>query len=214
MGCRMTMDFLPLEFIHRPESTAQRVVLFPGTWNPPTIAHLEIARAALHHADEVTWVLPRAFPHKDFAGADFAARASMLQSLMHESPRFSAAISTGGLYADIAREARASLGDQADIALVLGRDAAHRIATWDYGRPAFFDDFIRDFRLLVAARHGDYEPAPHQAERILPLAMNASWDEVSSSEVRRRIQSGKEWRHLVPSALVLMIEDIYAGRNA
>jgi nicotinate (nicotinamide) nucleotide adenylyltransferase len=200
---------LPLELIQERAPVSQRVVLFPGTWNPPTIAHLEIARAALADADEVIWVLPRAFPHKDFEGADFESRKRMIERIVHDTPGFSAAISTGGLYAEIAREARELLGSRADISLAMGRDAAERIANWDYGRPGFFDDFVREYKLLVAARSGDYSPARNHAGRITALQMGRTWDDVSSTEVRRRILEGGEWKHLVPAAIHDMVQILY-----
>jgi nicotinate-nucleotide adenylyltransferase len=199
------------EFLHRSKTASSRVILFPGTWNPPTIAHVDIARAALLHADEVIWVLPRSFPHKAFEAADFKARCAMLRMLTPESDGFSAAVSTGGLYAEIAQEAREYLGPGIDISIALGRDAAERIATWDYGRPGFFDEFVQEFKLLVAARRGDFSPSHRHAGRISALPMSATWDDVSSTEVRRRIVAGEEWRHLVPSALILMIESLYGG---
>jgi nicotinate-nucleotide adenylyltransferase len=197
------------EFLHRSKDTSSRVILFPGTWNPPTIAHVDIARAALQHADEVIWVLPRSFPHKGFEAVDFAARCSMLRILTRESDGFSGAVSSGGLYAEIAHEAREYLGPDVDISIALGRDAAERIATWDYGRPGFFDEFVQEYKLLVAARRGEFSPSHHHSGRISALPMSASWDDVSSTEVRRRIAAGEEWRHLVPSALIFMIETLY-----
>ncbi len=128
------------------------MALFPGAWNPPTIAHVAIARAARALADEVIWVMPRAFPHKGFEGAGFAARCRMLEILAQQDEGFSAAVSDGGLYAEIADEAREFFGHGAEIVLVCGRDAAERIARWDYGAPGVFDDLLRRYRLLVAAR--------------------------------------------------------------
>jgi nicotinate-nucleotide adenylyltransferase len=199
---------LALEFLYRTAENPARVVLFPGAWNPPTVAHLDIARTARREADEVIWILPRAFPHKRFEGAGFEVRREMLESVARNAG-FSAAVSDGGLYAEIASEAREFFGPQTDIALVLGRDAAERIAAWDYGAPGFFDNFIRRHKLLVAARGGDYEPAGHHRGRIFTLPMEASWDEVSSSEVRRRIAEGGDWRILVPPAIAEIVEDLY-----
>jgi len=199
---------LALEFLHRTAENPARVVLFPGAWNPPTVAHVDIARMARRQADEVIWVLPRAFPHKEFEGAGFDARRAMLETVARNAG-FSAAVSDGGLYAEIAAEAREYFGPEADIALVLGRDAAERIAAWDYGAPGFFDDFIRRHRLLVAARAGEYEPVAHHKERISRLPMESTWDEVSSSEVRRRIADGADWRALVPPAIAGIVADLY-----
>jgi nicotinic acid mononucleotide adenylyltransferase len=209
----ITTVLVALEFLYRiaPDRTTdpKRVALFPGTWNPPTIAHLDIARVARNYADEVIWVLPRAFPHKGFEGADFDARARMLEVLARQDKAFSAAVSDGGLYAEIAGEAREYFGPQTAISLVLGRDAAERIAAWDYGAAGVFDDFVRRYELLVAARRGEYEPAGHHKESIFTLPMETSWDDVSSSEVRRRIQSGEDWRGLVPPSIVEIVRGLY-----
>jgi nicotinic acid mononucleotide adenylyltransferase len=200
---------LALEFLYRATRNSARVALFPGTWNPPTVAHVDIARTARLQADEVIWLLPRVFPHKGFEGAAFDARRGMLETLARQHAGFSAAVSDGGLYAEMAAEAQDYFGPQTEISLVLGRDAAERIAAWDYGAPGVFDDFVRRHRLLVAARRGDYEPASHHRERISRLPMESSWDEVSSSEVRRRIASGEDWRVLVPPAIAGIVRDLY-----
>jgi len=200
---------LALEFIYRGARNPARVALFPGTWNPPTVAHVGIARIARNHADEVIWVLPRTFPHKGFDGADFDARRRMLEILARQHAGFSAAVSDGGLYTEIAGEARDYFGPETQIALVLGRDAAERIAAWDYGAPGVFDDFIRRYKLLVAARRGEYEPAGHRREFISTLPMESSWDDVSSSEVRRQISNGENWRELVPPAIAGMVQHLY-----
>jgi nicotinic acid mononucleotide adenylyltransferase len=39
--------------------------------------------------------------------------------------------------------------------------------------------------------------------------MESSWDEVSSSEVRRRIANGEDWRVLVPPAIAEVVQDLY-----
>jgi nicotinate-nucleotide adenylyltransferase len=200
-----------LEFFHRYRAgdKAGRVAVFPGAWNPPTAAHLEIARAARARVDEVIWVLPRVFPHKVFEGAGFDARRRMLLKLVEGEPGFSAAVSGGGLYADIAAEAREFYGGETEIALLAGRDAVERMAGWDYGRPGVFDELLARHRILVAARGGQYEPAGHHNERIVRLEMEADWDEVSSSEVRRRMAHGEDWRELVPAAIAAMVGELY-----
>jgi nicotinate-nucleotide adenylyltransferase len=204
---------LALEFLYRSAASGapvpERVAVFPGAWNPPTLAHVEIARAARRHADEVIWVLPRAFPHKGFEGADFAARSRMLEKLARESEGCSVAVSDGGLYMEIAGEAREFFGPGPEILLVCGRDAAERMATWDYGAPDVFENMLRNYPLLVAARGGEYEPAGRYCDRIARLNMGADWDEVSSSEVRRRIAEGEDWRPLVPPAIAAMVESLY-----
>jgi nicotinate-nucleotide adenylyltransferase len=187
------------------EGTPLRIALFPGAWNPPTVAHLAIARAALNYVDEVVWLLPREFPHKTFEGADFEQRRRMLCRIAEGERAFSVAVADCGLYVEMADEARAYFGPEPEIALLCGRDAAERIATWNYQQPGVFDDMLERYTLLVAGRDGDYLPHPRHAERVTVIPMGAAFDEVSSTEVRARMATGQPWRHLVPDAIVELL---------
>ncbi|HWF07975.1 MAG TPA: hypothetical protein VG297_05895 [Bryobacteraceae bacterium] len=201
---------MAFEFLYRAVPDAKRVILFPGAWNPPTVAHLEIARAAREHADEVIWVLPRVFPHKEFGGAGFEARCRMIDTLARGEQGFSAAVAGKGLYAEIGDEAAECLAPATSIDFVLGRDAAERIAAWDYGAPGVFDAFVKRHRLLVAARNGEYEPPASHRDFIRILPMKGSWDAVSSSEIRQRISQGKSWRDLAPASIESVIHELYS----
>jgi nicotinic acid mononucleotide adenylyltransferase len=207
IGLCITTVLVPIQFQYRDASrpTPSRIALFPGAWNPPTVAHAAIARAALEWADEVIWILPKAFPHKGWEGLDIPARLEMLRRVAMAEPSFSVALAQGGLYFEMAEEARDFFGSAPEIGLLCGRDAAERIAGWDYGTPGVFDQMIELYPLLVAARAGHYEPAQHQAGRIIHLAMPPEFDEVSSSEVRRRIAANEAWRHLVPDQIVALL---------
>ena len=207
---------MALEILHRGVRAADqpgpaRLAVFPGAFNPPTIAHLEIARAAAEWADEVLWVIPRAFPHKVFDGAPFGPRCSMLAALAQSQPGFSAATSEGGLYGEIAEEARCHFGEATQIALVCGRDAAERLVEWDYGDPHYVDRMLERCRILVATRRGEYQPPERHSSRITTLSLAASHDFVSSSEVRRRIEKGRDWRELVPAAIHEQIRAVYGA---
>jgi nicotinic acid mononucleotide adenylyltransferase len=67
-----------------------------------------------------------------------------------------------------------------------------------------------EFHLLVAERQGAYTPPEHLRHRILPLNMADSFDEFSSTEVRRRIAAREAWEHLVPETIVDLVREIYA----
>ncbi len=200
---------MPFEFLHRKVLSVSRIALFPGAYNPPTVAHVEIARAALDWADEVVWILPRALPHKALDAADFAFRCQMLGQISNINDAFSVATTAGGLFAEIAAEGRDAFGPSPELALVCGRDAAERAATWEYGRPGVFDEFIAEYRLLVADRAGDFQPG-HQANRIIRLNLRPGIAaDVSSTEVRRRMEQGLPWEHLVPPAIAAVVRDRY-----
>ena len=198
-----------MEIIYRGSVTPDCVAVFPGAYNPPTAAHLAIAHAALRWAGEVVWVLPRSFPHKSFEGANLAQRCEMLTVIAQRNAGFSVGISEGGLYSEIAEEARQYYGDAVEIGLLCGRDAADRIANWDYGAPGVFDEMLGQYQLLVASREGHYQPAEHLRDRVVPLTLEASLNQVSSSEVRCRIAEGQPWTYLVPPEICGLVRDFY-----
>ena len=200
---------MALVFEHRADLDPARVAVFPGAWNPPTVAHEAIARATLQWADEVVWILPRVFPHKTFEGATFDARRRMLRELAKSGKQFSAAVSDGNLHYEIAAEARAAYPHSAEVALVCGRDAVERIATWDYGRPGVFEDLVSAHPILVAARRGEYQAAEGFERRIIPLDLGGDFDEISSTVIRQRIAEGGDWRHLVPGVIAEIVAETY-----
>ena len=204
---------MSFEFIHRADSDPRRVAVFPGAFNPPTTAHVHIARRALAAADEVVWVLPRSFPHKEYQGATLRERARMLELICAANARFSAAISHGSLFVDIAAEAAEAYGDRAEILLACGRDAAERIARWDYGVPGVFEQLISRYRLLVVSREGHFGIEQEQQGRIICLAIDPSLDEVSSTRVRERLGQGVSCEKLVPLEIAAMARRIYGPKG-
>jgi len=183
------------------------VALLAGAWNPPTRAHLELARAALGWARRAVFVLPRAFPHKPLEGASFEQRLHWIRTLASLHPLFAAAVSDGGLFLEMAREARA-LGVQR-VFLVCGSDAAARIVGWDYGELEPIERQLEEYELLAAPRPLPYTPPPHLRARVHTLIVPAILDGISSTEVRRRIREGEPWRHLVPDAIADSVEAAY-----
>ena len=93
--------------------------------------------------------------------------------------------------------------------LLCGRDAAERIADWDYGKPGVFDEMLEKHRLLVAARAGEYVPPARHLRRIECIPLVPGTEDVSSSEVRRRIRDGEVWEHLVPPSIVTLVREFY-----
>lgn len=182
---------------------ARRLALLAGAWNPPTRAHLALALASLAHAGGCALVLPRVFPHKTVPEAEWRARLGWISALARTDPRLAAAVSEGGLFVEMAREARSCGAEQ--VFLVCGKDAAERIVGWDYGAGPAIDEQLAEFEMLVAARGGQYSPPARLRQRVRPLEIGADWQAVSSSEVRRRAECGGDWRALVPD---LIAEDL------
>ncbi len=180
-----------------------RVGVIAGAFNPVTIAHTGLAQAARQHVDEVVFAIPRVFPHKDFEGASLEHRLEMLRACRQRTQQ-----TKGGLYAEIAREVREA-NPGSEVHLICGRDAAERIVNWKYESPAILDQLFKEFRLLVADRQGKYQAPEHLSDRIQSMVVPAHLDEISSSEVRRRIAAREPWEHLVPEAAVEIIRRIY-----
>ena len=191
-----------MEFFRRSADKPCRLGVLPGSFNPVTVAHLALAEAALSVVDEVVFVLPRQFPHKTYTGASFAAAGGAAGHWpWRAQPRFSAAASERGLFVEIAEECREAYGADVRLSFLCGRDAAERIANWDYGRPGAFAEMLRQFDLLVAARSGEYCPPEDVLSSFGRLELNGAFDHVSASEVRSRIANGEPWEHLVPAAV-------------
>ena len=189
------------------DGTPRRLAILAGSFNPPTCAHLALADAALTFADEVLFVLPKVFPHKKYVGASFDQRLRMLRTATAANRNWAIGIADRGLFIEIAAEAKPHF-PHSEFWFVCGRDAAERIAAWDYGHPSAFAAMLNSFGLLVARRQGEYIPPPELAERIKPLALE-SYDEHSSTEVRERIRRGGPWRHLVPESIANEAEEVY-----
>src|SRR5262245_35832156 len=111
-----------MQFLHRAAGNPQRLGILSGSFNPVTVAHLALAGAAREHCDEIVFVLPRVFPHKDFSGATLEERLAMLHAAAGNDS--SVAVTEGGLFTEIARECRASYGNAVQLWFICGRDAA------------------------------------------------------------------------------------------
>jgi len=203
-----------MEFFRRSAVRPKRLGVFPGSFNPVTVAHLALASAALNIVDEVVFVLPREFPHKTYSGATFSQRLAVLDSALREFSQFSIAAAEGGLFLDIAAECRAAYGTTVRQSFLCGRDAAERIVNWDYGRAGALQEMLAQFDFLVAPRHGEYiAPTPDAVDcdaAFQRLDLSGDYDPVSASEVRERIAQGLPWKHLVPPAVWHRVGEIYA----
>lgn len=175
----------------------RRVGLLPGSFHPVTRAHIALARAALAVVDEVILTMPREFPHKTYDPPGLDVRLDLLSTAVAPYDRLSTAVTEGGLFIDMARECRAAI-DPENVFLICGRDAAERIAGWDYADGPSFEQQLMEYQLLVAARRGEYRAPAEHAHRIMALPLEEEFDWHSATEVRERIRRGGDWRALVP----------------
>jgi nicotinate-nucleotide adenylyltransferase len=193
-------------------SGPNKVGILAGSFNPPTVAHLELAKAASAYVDLVVFVVPRVFPHKEYSGATLEQRVEMLEASGLAIPH-SIASTSQGLFIDIAREFREQFPTQARLSVICGRDAAERILNWDYGRAGVVEEMLSEFELLVAPRGGHFSAPAEYRHRIHALHVESGYEEVSSTEVRERIARGEPWEQLVPEKIRERVREIYSCKD-
>jgi nicotinate-nucleotide adenylyltransferase len=198
-----------MEFFRRLGQRPRRLGILPGAFNPVTVAHLALARAALSQVDEVVFVLPKHFPHKPYHGAPFSQRLEMLTAAVSDEPAFAVAAADGGLFVEIAAECREAYGPDTRLTFLCGRDAAERILNWDYGDPDALNNMLRQFDLLVASRRGDFGTMAKFRHTVGMLALDGAFDHVSSTEIRERIAQGLPWEHLAPERARDLVRRVY-----
>ncbi len=196
-----------MKFHRRATGTPSRVAVFPGSFNPPTVAHLALAEKATDLVDEVIFVLPEVFPHKDFSGVGFDARLGLLLTVARQ-PRWSVASTRGGLFIDMARELRPHYAE-AKLHFLCGRDAAERIVGWDYGEDSMLERMFAEFSLLVAARNGHFEPPPQYAGSIAQLPLERDYGDFSATFVRSLIAANGDLQDLVPPGILSEVKRLY-----
>jgi nicotinate-nucleotide adenylyltransferase len=208
----------PIQFFRGSPLRSGRLGIFPGAFNPVTLAHLAVAGAAReqHALNQVVFLLPRAFPHKEYEETTLEQRVALLDAAAANHPALAIASSQGGLFIEIAREFRAACGRGVEIYLLCGRDAAERIVQWDYGEGPRFDRQLEEFQMLVASREGEYTPPPEFAGRIRDIDMPRDFDGISSSAVRKAIEHDYEWEKLVPESVARLIrgENLYRRQRS
>ena len=182
-----------------------RIGLLGGSFDPPHLAHLALARTALQalHLDELWW-LPAGQPWQKAgrALADGTHRAAMVRLLVQDEPRFrldARELDRPGptFTVDTVRECRAERPDAAFF-LILGQDQYGRLDTWREW-PAL----LGEVTLAVAARSGQPPlppPAlaahPHRLE-VLPLPDMPE----SSTALREALAQGDDVSPMVGEAV-------------
>jgi hypothetical protein len=161
------------------------LAVYPGSFDPPTVAHLAIARAALDHVRAVRFVLSKvALGKEDAAGRTPALdRLRVLEEVVSEMDEWSAAMTSERLVVDIAREARAD-------AVVVGTDKWAQLVDprWYAGDSTARDAAMASLppRVLLAPRPGVGGAVPTEWPGIdvVVLDIERAHGEVSATRAR------------------------------
>ncbi len=156
-----------------------KVGVYPGTFDPPTVAHVAIAEAALQQGglDRVVLAVSESpLGKKDAGVAALEARVRLLDAIARDRPWLTVAVNEVGLISDIAAGYDA---------VILGADKWQQVTdpSWYGGSvPARDAAVARLPRVLLAPRHG-FVPAGLPAGALV-LDLPSEHATVSSTGVR------------------------------
>lgn len=196
----------------------RRLGILGGTFNPVHLAHLILAQSALelHELDRVLFVPCAVPPHKDGASlADARHRLAMLQLALEGDLRFEVdeiELRRGGAsYSIDTARALHEKHRNADLHFIIGSDTLLELHSWrsietllelctfvTFERAGAKIDTISEEALRL--------PAPWP-RRVLAKCASGRQVDISSSDIRHRIQEGLSIRYLVPDCVGMYIAE-------
>lgn len=193
------------------------IALLPGSFNPPTAAHLLLAERAMGEGyDAVVFLLAKRTAGKEQAGLIPEDRLMAMRALCDRAHVVAAC--SHALYADQAEAAAAALPG-ADVAFLVGSDKVLQIfdGSWYGDRDEALDRLFACARLVVAPRsdqagqlRDSLAAYPRWADRVTVLRLHPSVSDLSSTHVRGLIRSGADPSGLVPPAVASFLHAVRA----
>jgi nicotinate-nucleotide adenylyltransferase len=198
-----------------------KVGLFGGTFDPPHIGHLILASEAVHQfgLSRLLWMLAPDPPHKQEQPiTPLPHRLEMLQRMIFGNPSFEVSrleiARPGPHYTIDTVRILSQLELDADIFLLLGGDSLRNLPSW-----RLCADLVAGVSKIGVMRRPDNPfdmPAleakiPGLTEKV--TFIDAPLQNLSSSEIRRRIANGEVYRYYLLPAVYDYIEEnrLYRG---
>jgi nicotinate-nucleotide adenylyltransferase len=196
-----------------------RLGLLGGTFNPPHLGHLVCAQEACAQLglEHVLWMPVYSPPHKDVPDdPGVEVRVELCRRAVAGDERFSvsrieADVPGRSYTVDTLRRLHESRPED-DLTFIMGGDMAHALPTWHQPEAV-----LALATLAVAERSGvgradimEHLAGLAGADRIRFFDMPRL--DISSSEIRRRVATGRPIRYLVPDGVAAYIssEGLYA----
>jgi nicotinate-nucleotide adenylyltransferase len=183
----------------------KKIGIYGGTFDPVHHAHLILARYALETLglDEVIFIPAALSPLKKTAPvANGELRLAMLRAAIKSEPKFAAddcelCRPTPSYTIDTVEEIRRRNNGTA-IYCLIGEDNVDRLTEWQR-----FAELEKMVQFVVLDRRG--EPASH-CYRVVDRKID-----ISATEIRTRVASGRSIRYLVPSTVeeIIRREKLY-----
>lgn len=184
----------------------KKIGLYGGTFDPVHHGHLILAREALEkmELEKVIFVPAAQSPFKDEPMASAEMRLSMLRAAIENETGFALddcelRRASPSYTVDTVEEIRKREGE-AEIFLFIGEDNLAGLPEWHR-----FADLEKMVRFVVLSRTG--KPAAHSHATVSRKI------DISGTEIRKRVASGRSIRYLVPPAVEEIIRQgkLYRG---
>lgn len=189
-----------------------RIGVFGGSFNPPHLGHLFMAEYIRddQDLDRIVWIPAYRPPHKlDEAMLSSRHRLAMLRLAVAGNAAFEISdveLVRGGVsYTLHTLEQLRSDDEDDELSLIIGSDTYADFHTWH--RP---EEVLKIADLLVYPRHG----VPARTRQRFPANMlDAPEIPISSTEIRRRVRTGRTIRYFVTDSVREYIDEngIYLG---
>lgn len=177
----------------------KETIIYGGSFSPPTRAHQAILQACIDYAeprDADVWLLPSADRTDKIIAMDAERRIALCEALCRDVVKRTVEVAITRMEIDRGRQTEtydtvrelAALHEDREFIWVFGADSVATMHMWDHGQELF-----DNLPMLVVERPGTQLEA--LGKRAVRLQVQTG-DE-SSTEVRRRIQTGEDYRALV-----------------
>lgn len=201
-----------------------RLGVFGGTFDPPHLGHVRMARAAYTQLrlDRVLWVVAGQPPHKPHQPlTPLPLRLALTEAAIAHQPMFTLsrvdADRPGPHWTADTLALLARRWPEAALFFILGADSLLAFPTWR--QPQVILELAR---LAVVRRPGVTVTEAQLADltaQLPSLRDRLDWVEappadVASSDIRARILSGDPWQHLVPAGVAALIQQHGLYRHA
>jgi len=174
-----------------------------GTFDPPHNGHLALAHAALGELDlEELVVMLVAKPAHRGCAEDADAREALVRATFADLPRARIVRDENPYTVDAVRDGRFG-----DAVFIVGADEGEAFPRWKDP-----DEILRWVVLAVGTRSG-YPPPDLERYGDRVVSFSLASPNISSSDVRARIQHGKLIDDLVPSGVARLIRERGLYRN-
>lgn len=227
-----------IEIIKRASETGARLGVFASSFNPPTIAHLELMRRAARSfsLDEIIALAGKSNADKTDYECSLEDRIIMLELALADDARTSIGLSSHAFYVDMIDALGRVYRPETDLHFILGFDTFVRVLDRENKYTAkyyhYFSDraaalgyLTRRSHLIVAARAGAGSCDVHELiksehgstdERVLFLDFPDTLGELSATEARRRASAGLSIAKIVPAEVERYIRErqLYKSNDA